>query len=49
MQNIFNIYKKDKRVEIVFVEYPILSASFSVAIASLAAEIKISILNFILN
>ena len=39
MQNIFNIYKKDKRVEIVFVEYPILSnSSLSAAIASLAAR-----------
>ena len=39
MQNIFNIYKKDKKVEIVFVEYPILSnSSLSAAIASLAAK-----------
>ena len=39
MQNIFNIYKKDKNVEIVFVEYPILSnSSLSAAIASLAAR-----------
>ncbi len=39
MQNIFNIYKKDKKVEIVFVEYPILSnISLSAAIASLAAR-----------
>ena len=39
MQNIFNIYKKDKKVEIVFVEYPILSnSSLSAAIASLAAR-----------
>ncbi len=39
MQNIFNIYKKDGRVEIVFVEYPILSnSSLSAAIASLAAR-----------
>ena len=38
MQNIFNIYKEDKKVEIVFVEYPILSnSSLSAAIASLAA------------
>ena len=39
MQNIFNIYKKDKKVEIVFVEYPILSnSSLSAAIATLAAR-----------
>ena len=39
MQNIFNIYKKDKKVEIVFVEYPILSnSSLSAARASLAAR-----------
>ena len=39
MQNIFNIYKKDKKVEIVFVEYPILSnSSLSAAITSLAAR-----------
>ena len=39
MQNIFNIYKKDKKVDIVFVEYPILSnSSLSGAIASLAAR-----------
>ena len=39
MQNIFNIYKKDKNVEIVFVEYPILSnSSLSAAKASLAAR-----------
>ena len=39
MQNIFNIYKKDKKVEVVFVEYPILSnSSLSAAIASLAAR-----------
>ena len=39
MQNIFNIYKKDKKVDIVFVEYPILSnSSLSAAIASLAAR-----------
>jgi len=39
MQNIFNIYKKDKNIEIVFVEYPILSnSSLSAAIASLAAR-----------
>ena len=39
MQNIFNIYKKDKKVEIVFVEYPILSnSSLSAAKASLAAR-----------
>ena len=39
MQNIFNIHKKDKKVEIVFVEYPILSnSSLSAAIASLAAR-----------
>ena len=39
MQNIFNVYKKDKKVEIVFVEYPILSnSSLSAAIASLAAR-----------
>ena len=39
MQNIFNIYKKDKKVEIVFVEWPILSnSSLSAAIASLAAR-----------
>ena len=39
MENIFNIYKKDKKVEIVFVEYPILSnSSLSAAIASLAAR-----------
>ena len=39
MQNIFNIYKEDKKVEIVFVEYPILSnSSLSAAIASLAAR-----------
>ena len=39
MQNIFNIYKKDKSVEIVFVEYPILSnSSLSAAITSLAAR-----------
>ena len=39
MTNIFNIYKKDKKVEIVFVEYPILSnSSLSAAIASLAAR-----------
>ena len=50
MQNIFNIYKKDKKVEIVFVEYPILSnSSLSAAVTSLAAEIKINILNFIVD
>jgi len=39
MQNIFNVYKKDKKIEIVFVEYPILSnSSLSSAIASLAAR-----------
>ena len=39
MQNIFNIYKKDKKVEIVFVEYPILSnSSLSAAKASLSAR-----------
>ena len=39
MQNIFNVYKKDKKVEIVFVEYPILSnSSLSAAKASLAAR-----------
>ena len=39
MQNIFNIYKKDKKVEIVFVEYPILSnSSLSAALTSLAAR-----------
>ena len=39
MQNIFNIYKKDKKVEIVFVEYPILSnSSLSAAKASLASK-----------
>ena len=39
MQNIFNIHKKDKKVEIVFVEYPILSnSSLSAAKASLAAR-----------
>ena len=39
MQNIFNVYKKDKKVEIVFVEYPILSnSSLSAAITSLAAR-----------
>ena len=39
MQNIFNVHKKDKKVEIVFVEYPILSnSSLSAAIASLAAR-----------
>ena len=39
MQNILNIYKKDKKVKIVFVEYPILSnSSLSAAIASLAAR-----------
>ena len=39
MQNIFNIYKKDKKVEIVFVEYPILSnSSLSAAVTSLAAR-----------
>ena len=39
MQNIFNVYKKDKKVEIVFVEYPILSnSSVSAAKASLAAR-----------
>ena len=39
MQNIFNIYKKDKKIEIVFVEYPILSnSSLSAAKASLAAR-----------
>ena len=39
MQNVFNIYKKDKKVEIIFVEYPILSnSSLSAAIASLAAR-----------
>ena len=39
MRNIFNIYQKDKKVEIVFVEYPILSnSSLSAAIASLAAR-----------
>ena len=38
MQNIFNIYKKDKKIEVVFVEYPILSnSSLSAAITSLAA------------
>ena len=50
MQNIFNIYKKDKKVEIVFVEYPILSnSSLSAAIASLAARNQKNILNFIVN
>ena len=39
MQNIFNIYKKDKKVEIVFVEYPILSnSSLSAAVTSLASR-----------
>ena len=39
MQNIFNIYKKDKKVEIVFVEWPILSnSSLSASKASLAAR-----------
>tara|TARA_B100000900_G_scaffold396345_1_gene395544 strand:+ start:63 stop:767 length:705 start_codon:yes stop_codon:yes gene_type:complete len=39
MQNIFNVYKKDKKIEIVFVEYPILSnSSLSSAITSLAAR-----------
>ena len=39
MQNIFNIYKKDEKVEIVFVEYPILSkSSLSAALTSLAAR-----------
>ena len=39
VKNIFNIHKKDKNVEIVFVEYPILSnSSLSAAIASLAAR-----------
>ena len=39
MQNIFNVHKKDKKVEIVFVEYPILSnSSLSAAKASLAAS-----------
>ena len=39
MQNIFNVHKKDKKVEIVFVEYPILSnSSLSAAKASLAAR-----------
>ena len=39
MQNIFNVHKKDKKVEIVFVEYPILSnSSLSAAKASLAAK-----------
>jgi len=39
MQNIFNIYKKDKKVDIVFVEYPILSnRSLSAAKASLASR-----------
>ena len=39
MQNVFNIYKKDKKVEIVFVEYPILSnSSLSAAVTSLAAR-----------
>ena len=39
MQNIFNIYKKDKKVDIVFVEYPILSnSSLSAAKASLASK-----------
>ena len=39
MENIFNIYKKDEKVEVVFVEYPILSnSSLSAAIASLAAR-----------
>ncbi len=39
MQSVFNIYKNDKKVEIVFVEYPILSnSSLSAAIASLAAR-----------
>ena len=39
MQNVFNIYKKDKKVEIVFVEYPILSnSSLSAAVTSLAVR-----------
>ena len=39
MQNIFNIYERDKKVEIVFVEYPILSnSSLSAAKATLAAR-----------
>ncbi len=39
MQSIFNIYKKDEKVEVIFVEYPILSnSSVSAAKASLAAR-----------
>ena len=39
MQNIFNIYKRDKKIEIVFVEWPILSnSSLSASKASLAAR-----------
>ena len=39
MQNVFNIYKKDKKVDVVFVEYPILSnSSLSASKASLAAK-----------
>ncbi len=39
MQNLFNIYKKDKKVDIIFVEYPILSnSSLTAAIASLASR-----------
>ena len=39
MQNIFNIYENDKKVDIVFVEYPILSnSSLTAAMASLAAN-----------
>ena len=39
MQNVFNIYKKDKKVDVVFVEYPILSnSSLSASKASLAAR-----------
>ncbi len=39
MNSIFNVHKKDKKIDIVFVEYPILSnSSLTAAIASLATK-----------
>ena len=46
MQNIFNIYKKDKKVDIVFVEYPILSNNFFLMIV-LLGEIQQSFKQFL--
>ena len=39
MNSVFNLHKKDKKINIVFVEYPILSnSSLTAAISSLAAQ-----------